>query len=585
MHDIVIRNGTVVDGTGAPRRMADIAIDGSTISLVGTVAAKGRREIDAGGHLVTPGWVDIHTHYDGQVSWDAYLSPSCWHGVTTVVMGNCGVGFAPVAPHFHDQLINIMEGVEDIPGSALSEGITWGWESFPEYLDTLGAKTYALDVAAQLPHAALRTYVMGERGGANLPATPDEIARMAQLAGEAMDAGAFGFTTSRITAHRTADGEIVPGTQVSIDEMEGIGAALGKAGHGVFEVVSDMNFDGIPGSLDAATDIAWMGDISRRHGVRFTYLLQQNPGNPDKWRQIMAFTNAENAAGAVLMPQINVRPIGIIMGWQSSFHIFMERPSYEALADLPFPERYARLSDPAVRDAILAEASDRLPFAGIPLRTEMMFRLESAEGVLNYEPASGDSVKAEAEARGVSTDRVIYDMLMERGGNGYVYFVIMNYGDYNLEFVRELLDSPSVVIGGSDAGAHCGAICDAAVPTFLISYWTRDRTTGPCLLLEAAVSKQTRETARAYGITDRGVLAPGMKADLNIIDYDAINCSAPKMIADLPAGGKRLIQTATGYVVTMVSGVVTFENGIATGALPGKLLRSKRHADVPALTA
>lgn len=581
MHDLVIRGGMVVDGTGAEARVADVAIDKGIITGLFDAAAPGRQEIDATGLLVTPGFVDIHTHYDGQVSWDPFLSPSCWHGVTTIVMGNCGVGFAPVVPGYRDQLINIMEGVEDIPGTALSEGITWEWETFPEYLDALSRKSYAMDVAAQVPHAAIRTYVMGDRGGANEPATPEEIRRMADLVGEAMDAGAFGFTTSRITAHRTADNKIVPGTQVAIAEMEGIGAALGKAGHGVFEVVSDMNFDPIPGSLNAEEDMAWMAEISRRHGVTFTYLLHQNPGNPDQWRSTIGFTNAARSRGARIFPQITMRPIGIIMGWQSSFHMFMGRPSYDSIAHLPPIDLVARLADPAVRAAILGEKSGKTPFEGVPINFPMMFRLEQKDGFLNYEPSRADSIEAIAQQEGKDPEAIIYDMMMEKDGNGYVYVVLVNYGDYNLDFLYDLVNDPNTVCGGSDAGAHCGAICDAAMPTFMLSYWTRDRRAGPRLSIEAAVKRQTHDTARFYGLADRGVLAPGMKADVNIIDYAQLNATSPFMLRDLPAGGKRLVQQARGYVATIVNGVVTFRNGEPTGELPGKLLRSAPGAFVP----
>ena len=580
-HDLVIRNGTVIDGTGAPRRQADVAIDDGKISVVGTVEGNGNREIDAAGHLVTPGWVDIHTHYDGQVSWDPYLSPSCWHGVTTVVMGNCGVGFAPVKPDFRERLINIMEGVEDIPGTALTEGITWEWETYPQYLDALASKSYAMDVASQVPHSAVRTYVMGERGGANEEATVAEIDAMSSLVGEALDAGAFGFTTSRITAHRTSDGLVVPGTQVDLAEMKGIGAAIEKAGHGVFEVVSDMNFDGIEGSLTDAQDIDWMAEISRENGVKFTYLLFQNPGNLQKWRSTMALTTKAQESGARIYPQISMRPTGIVMGWQSSFHMFMGRASYDALADLPFETRVERLSDPATRAAILSETSDKLPFEGTALRYEMMFRLEQDDGSLNYEPGHEDSVEQIAKRQGVSEDSILYDMMMENDGHGYIYVVLVNYGEYNLDFLKELMDNPTVIAAGSDAGAHCGAICDAAMPTFMLSHWTRDRTSGPKLTIEHAVEKQTRATAALYDLNDRGVLAPGMKADVNIIDYDNLRSSRPNMVADLPAGGIRLLQTATGYRATIVSGVVTFENGIATGALPGRLLRSAPNAFTP----
>ena len=580
-HDLVIRGGTVVDGTGAPRRIADVAIDGRTITAVGDVPGQGRREIDASGHLVTPGWVDIHTHYDGQVSWDPFLSPSCWHGVTTVVMGNCGVGFAPVKPHFRDRLINIMEGVEDIPGTALTEGITWEWETFPEYLTALEKKSYAMDVAAQVPHAAVRTYVMGERGGDNLPATPQEIADMSALVREAMDAGAFGFTTSRITAHRTADGKVVPGTQVSIDEMEGFGDALQQAGHGVFEVVTDINFDEIPGSLTPQQDIDWMSDISRRKNVKFTWLMFQNPNQPNQWRENLAMTKKAQAAGAAIHPQVSMRPIGIIMGWQSSFHLFMGRPSFDALADLSFEAQVEKLREPALRAAILSETADKLPFEGTTLRFDLMFRLEQEDGSLDYEPKLASSVQELAKTKGISEESIIYDIMMENDGHGYVYVILVNYGEYNLDFIHELLSDPTVIVGGSDAGAHCGAICDAAMPTFFLSHWTRDRREGAKLSIEQAVEKQTRATAQFYGLNDRGVLAPGMKADVNVIDYEKLGSSRPNMVADLPAGGKRLLQMATGYRTTIVSGAVTFEDGVSSGALPGRLLRSAPNAFVP----
>jgi N-acyl-D-amino-acid deacylase len=584
MHDLVIRGGTVVDGTGGPRHVADVAIDGQTITAVGIVSGQGRKEIDASGYLVTPGWVDIHTHYDGQVSWDPYLSPSCWHGVTTVVMGNCGVGFAPVKPHFRDRLINIMEGVEDIPGTALTEGITWEWETYPEYLDALSTKSYAMDVCSQVPHAAIRTYVMGEKGGDNEPASAEDIVQMSALVSEALEAGAFGFSSSRITAHRTADGKVVPGTQVSIDEMEGFGDALSKAGHGVFEVVSDINFDGIPGSLTSGEEIDWMADLSRRKNVKFTYLLFQNPSNPDKWRSIIDLTKKEQADGAALYPQISMRPTGIVMGLQSSFHTFMGRPSYDAIADLSFEEQVAKMQQPKVRAAILSEKSEKLPFEGTTLRYDMMFRLEQPDGWLDYEPSFESSIQEIAKRAGVSEEAMLYDMMMENDGQGYIYVILVNYGDYNLNFLHELMDNPTVISAGSDAGAHCGAICDAAMPTFMLSHWTRDRRAGPTVSIEKVVERQTRATARLYDLNDRGILAPGMKADVNIIDYDKINSSRPNVVADLPAGGKRLLQMASGYRLTIVSGEITFENGIATGALPGKLLRSAPNAFTPVPT-
>ncbi|AYJ84908.1 D-aminoacylase (plasmid) [Sphingomonas paeninsulae] len=587
MHDLVIRNGIVVDGTGALRRRADVAIDGAVITLVGVVGAKGRKEIDAAGLLVTPGWVDIHTHYDGQVSWDPYLSPSCWHGVTTAIMGNCGVGFAPVKPSLRDELINIMEGVEDIPGSALSEGLTWNWETFPEYLIELDKKPYVMDIGAQVPHAAVRTYVMGAQRS-NEPANAAEIGEMSKLVLEGMNAGAFGFTTSRVSTHRAADGSIVPGTRVTIEEMEGIAEALGMAGHGAFGVVSDLLFDGdldfdlLPEGLSAAEDINWMSEFSRKYGVKFYFTFQQHPGSPEQWQKTLALTEQARRSKADVWAQITMRPIGIIMGWQSSFHIFMGRPSYDRIAGLSFAEQLVELKKPAVQAAILSEKSYKNPFEGLGVSFAMMFRLKDTDGSLNYEPSWEDSVDAEARRQDRPAESIVYDMMMESEGNGYVFTVIINYSDaYNLDFLHDAFLDNSVILGGSDAGAHVGVICDAALPTFTLSYWARDRA-GPRLTIEQIVERQTRGTASFYGLRDRGVLAPGMKADINIIDFDKLNISEPMMLSDLPTGARRLVQTATGYRATIVSGVVTFENGISTGELPGRLLRSSANVRSPA---
>jgi N-acyl-D-aspartate/D-glutamate deacylase len=366
--------------------------------------------------------------------------------------------------------------------------------------------------------------------------------------------------------------------------MEGFADALGKAGHGIFEVVSDINFDGIPGSLTDAQEIDWMADVSRRKNVKFTYLLFQNPGNTTKWRSTMELTSKAQAEGAEIYPQISMRPTGIVMGLQSSFHMFMGRPTYDALALLPFDEQVEKMKQPEIRAAIISETSDKLPFEGTALRYEMMFRLEQADGSLDYEPPFEASVQQIAKRSGVSEDTILYDMMMENGGHGYIYVILVNYGDYNLDFLFELMDNSTVIAAGSDAGAHCGAICDAAMPTFMLSHWTRDRKAGPTMSIEKAVEKQTRATAGLYNLNDRGVLACGMKADVNIIDYQKIGTSRPNMVADLPAGGKRLLQTATGYRATIVSGIVTFENGVSTGALPGKLLRSAPNAFAPAHT-
>ena len=573
MHDLVIRGGLVIDGTGAAARRADVAVDGGRISVVGTVAAKGRREIDAAGRIVTPGWVDIHTHYDGQVTWDPYLSPSCWHGVTTVVMGNCGVGFAPARPDRHDWLIGLMESVEDIPGSALAEGIKWDWETFPEYLDVLDAKPRVLDVAAQAPHGSIRAYVMGERGARNEAATPEDIAEMARITKEAMLAGAVGFSTSRTQLHRAKDGEAMPGTFAGADEMIGIGRALGEAGHGVFEIASDM--------MIPEDEFAWMTEFAKDSGLPITFAMLQSPVQPDKWRDLLQMTEKAREDGARITAQIACRPTGMVLGWQSTVHPFVRKHAYREIAHLPFAQRLERLKDPAVREAIVTEVAPPPPGFGAVLTNGFgrMFRLER-DGRLDYEPRAEDSIAAEAQRTGVAPEAIVYDMLMENDGRGYIYLPLLNYAEFNFDHIAEMMHHPATILSLSDGGAHCGVICDASFPTYMLTYWARDRERGERLPLEQVVKMQTHDTAQLYGLGDRGVLAPGMKADLNVIDYEALTILPPEMIFDLPAEGRRLVQRAQGYSATVVSGVVTFENGEATGDLPGKLVRGPQAAPV-----
>ena len=568
MHDLVIRNGLVVDGTGAPARIADVAIDDGRIAAVGTVAARGKREIDAKGLLVTPGWVDIHTHYDGQVTWDKYLTPSCWHGVTTLVMGNCGVGFAPARPERHDWLISLMESVEDIPGSALAEGIKWNWESFPEYLDAVDATPRVLDVAAQVPHGSVRAYVMGERGAKNEAATPDDIEKMAAIVKDGIAAGALGFSTSRTMLHRAKDGEPMPGTFASADELIGIGRAMGG---GVFELASDLT--------PADHEFKWMSELGKVDGVHVTFNLLQSPMQPERWRDILKMAMDARADGAAITAQMACRPTGLILGWQSSFHPFVTREAYREIAALPFAERLERLKDKAVRARILADRPPpTTPLAAILMQGyDRMFRLETDKG-LDYEPRAEDSVAAVAARSGVAPDAVLYDMLMENDGKGYIYLPILNYAKFDFDHIHEMLHHPATVLSLSDGGAHCGVICDASFPTYMLTHWVRDRSRGPRVALEKAIAMQTRDTARLYGLEDRGVLAPGMKADVNVIDFDALTIHAPQMVFDLPANGRRMIQKASGYRATVVSGVVTFENGEPTGELPGKLIRGPKAA-------
>jgi len=550
-----------------------VAIDGGLITAVGVVEAKGRREIDATDLLVTPGFVDIHTHYDGQVTWDPLLSPSCWHGVTTAIMGNCGVGFAPARPDRHDWLISLMEGVEDIPGSALAEGIKWNWETFPQYMDSLEGQKRVLDVATQVPHGSVRAYVMGERGARNEAANDDDIAAMAAIVREGVAAGALGFSTSRTMLHLSKDGEPVPGTFANKAELMGIGRALGEAGHGVFEMASDMT--------PAVEEFNWMKELSAETGLPVTYALLQSPVEADKWRDMLALTDAARAEGADVTAQIACRPTGLVLGWQSTVHPFVSRAAYRAIADLPFEQRLQKLKDPAVREAIVSEQADMSGYGVLGMILmhgfDRMFRLERDNG-LDYEPAAGDSVAALAAATLKPPAEIVYDMLMERDGRGYIYLPLLNYANFNFDHIHEMMNHPATVLSLSDGGAHCGVICDASFPTYMLTHWARDRARGPRLPLEQVVHMQTQRTATLYGLHDRGVLAPGMKADVNVIDYDRLRILPPEMVFDLPAQGRRMIQRSEGYRATIVSGVVTFENGVETGEMPGQLIRGPQHA-------
>lgn len=572
MHDLVIRNGRVIDGAETPAFTADIAIDNGRITAVGVIAGKGRREIDAAGMIVTPGWVDIHTHYDGQVTWDPYLSPSSWHGVTTAVMGNCGVGFAPVKRDRHEWLIELMEGVEDIPGSALVEGITWNWETFPEYLDSLDAQERVLDVATQVPHSAVRAYVMGDRGARNEDATAEDIAAMSAIVAEGMEAGALGFSTSRTVVHTTRDGTVMPGTTAAADELLAIGKAMASVGPGVFEMSSDMN--------PADREFEWMRAMSIDTGVTVTYSLLQSPLQPGNWIKLLNLTAQARAQGASIAAQIACRPTGLVLGWQSTIHPFVGRQTYRDIAALPFEERLEKLRDPAVRAAILADPSRKMgPLGAIMTQGfDRMFRLQQPDGNLDYEPRAEDSIAALAQASGQAPDVIVYDMLMENDGRGYIYLPLLNYTEFNFDHIHAMMHDPNTVLSLSDGGAHCGVICDASFPTYMLTHWVRDRQRGPTLPLEKVVSMQTRDTARLYGLNDRGVLAVGMKADVNVIDFERLAIQAPEMVFDLPANGRRMIQRARGYVATIVSGVVTWENGEATGEMPGKLIRGRQAA-------
>jgi len=568
MHDLVIRGGTIIDGSGAPARTGDVAIADGRIVEVGRVLGAARRTLDADGLAVTPGFVDIHTHYDGQATWDAQLAPSCYHGVTTLVMGNCGVGFAPVRPGQHGFLIELMEGVEDIPGTALHEGIQWEWETFPQYLDALARRRFALDVATQVPHGAVRAYVMGERGAKNEPATPEDIAAMAAIVKEGVTAGGFGFSTSRTIAHRAITGEPVPGTFAAEDELFGIGAALGALGRGIFEVAGA----GAAGEDVAApkAELDWMRRLSARIRRPVTFALLQVDAAPDLWRELLALSEAAAKEGAQVFPQVAGRPFGMLVGHQTKIHPFALRPSFETLRALPFAERMRRLRDPAVKRAILAEGASA-PRSMLLAQLHKFFPMGDPPC---YEPTREESIAGIAERSGRDPEELLYDRMLERDGRELFLVPVLNYSDGSCDAIREMMLHRSAVLGLGDGGAHCGIICDASIQTFVLTHWVRDRTRGPKLPLELAVRRMTRDTAALYGFGDRGALAPGLRADLNLIDLAALRLEAPVMVQDLPAGGQRFMQRAKGYRATIVAGELTLEDDEPTGALPGRLVRS-----------
>ena len=568
MADLTIRNGLLVDGTGAPARPADVVVDGDRI--VGVTepgqGSAGHREIDADGRLVTPGFVDIHTHYDGQATWDPEMTPSGWHGVTTVVMGNCGVGFAPADPARRDWLIQLMEGVEDIPGTALAEGMSWNWESFPEYLDELDSMPRVMDVAAQIPHGAVRGYVMGERGAANEPASAEDIALMSKLVEEGLRAGAVGFTTTRTVLHRAKDGELAAGTTAEVEELLGLGDALGAAGTGVFGVASDM--------IDPTPEFEWMIEISRRTGRPVTFGCLQNDVRPEQWRELLDRAADANAAGARIVTQVAGRPACLLFGFESSVHPFITHRAYREIAHLPLAERVAELRTPERREAILSEEVTRSGFGAYLLSSfQKLFPLGDPP---DYEPAPERSVAAIAAREGRRPEEVTYDLMLGRDGTELLYFPMLGYSHGDFEAMREMLDRDDTVLGLGDGGAHCGILCDASLPTYMLTHWSRDRDRGARFALEQVVAMQTSRTAALYGFDDRGVVAPGLRADLNVIDLDGLRRSPPGMVHDLPAGGRRLIQRATGFAATICAGEPVRLDDESTGSRPGRLVRSAR---------
>ncbi len=565
MHDLVIRGGTIVDGTGGPIFEADVAIDDGKISTIGKVNDQGREEIDARGQLVTPGFVDIHTHYDGQVVWSNQLLPSSWHGVTTAVMGNCGVGFAPCRPDHHQMLIRLMEGVEDIPEVVMTEGLTWEWETFPQYLDTLDAREYDIDIATQVPHAALRVYVMGERGAAREPATESDRAEMSRLTAEAVEAGALGFSTSRTLNHRASDGAPIPSLQAAEDELMSIAEAMGAVGQGVLQAVSDFD--------DVEQEFGLLRRLSERSGRPLSIGVNQREGLPHQWREILDLIEKASDEGLPIKAQSCGRAIGMLFGLELTHNPFSLYPSYREIAHLPFEERLEIMRRPDFRDKLLAEEPVR---GGSPrwfYRLEKTFPLEDPP---NYEPAPEDSIAARAAAAGIRPEELAYDLLLERDGRAKLYRPLFNYADGNLEVALTLLKHRDTLVSLGDGGAHVGTICDASQPTFMLTHWVRDRASGERLDLPMVVKAQTRDTAAAVGLHDRGILAPGYKADVNVIDFDRLRLHIPEASWDLPKGGRRLLQRADGYTATIVSGTVAYRHGEATGALAGRLVRGEQ---------
>lgn len=588
IHDLVIRNGNIVDGSGEKPFLGDIAIDDGKITKVGEVINSGKKEIDAAGNLVSPGWVDIHTHYDGQVCWDPYLTPSSWHGVTTVVMGNCGVGFAPVKPGDENFLIQLMEGVEDIPGTALHEGIDWEWETFPEFLDAIERKEFVMDLGFMIGHGPVRSYVMGyDRCQNQVDASKDEINQMSEIVEKAINAGALGFSTSRTILHRDIHGVYVPGTEASSEEMKELAFAVDRAGEGTLEIVSDW--------LDQEIEMSWMKEYVEKSDCGLTVLQT----NGDSVKTIL-YCEEQFLKGKNVRPQFPGRNVGLMFGLESSLHPFIGHPSYKDISHLPLNERLSIMRDPAFKQKILNESPsfrEDLQKAAKEQKSNKTKEEIKAEAEIgkklisnyetqfilsdppNYEPTREDSIAYLAEQRNQSEEEVIYDELIKDDGKSLIYACFTPYENHKLKFVETFYKLKSSVAGGSDGGAHCGLICDASMPTTNLSHWARDRSAGNKIPLELIIRKQTKDTAETYGLFDRGEIKTGMIADINIIDFEKLNVSLPKMIFDLPKGGKRLVQESFGYLATIKSGEVVYENGQATGTLPGQVIRGKQTSE------
>lgn len=571
MHDTVIRGATIVDGTGKAGFTGDVALDGDKIASVGGKAGPGKREIQADGLMVTPGWVDAHTHYDGQATWDSQLAPSSWHGVTTILFGNCGVGFAPVKKRDHSALIGLMESIEEIPGVVLDEGLKWNWETFPQYLDALEERKRTIDIGAQIAHHPLRVYVMGDRAINREAANADDITQMRDAVRAGLEAGAFGFTTSRTNSHKTPTGEMVPSRYSEVDELVGIGQAFKNLGYGAYGVNSDFEHE--------AEELEWMTKVAKDTGRPVWFLLTDRPNDPERWQRLMSGVHTARKQGAMVTAQIAGRPVGVMLGVDTNLNPFSIRPSWQDLLKLPPEQRLARMQDPAFRAKLLGEEHSpellkRLSQFRQYITTswDRMFPMGSPP---NYEPHPDESIGAMSKRSNRTPEEIAYDYLAG-GADKFLYFPIVGYNGGNHEVIRAMLSDETTILGLSDGGAHCSSIVDASVPSWMLIHWARDRTRGAKFSVENLVKRQTSETARFFGLNDRGVLAAGMKADLNVFNFDGLRLHAPEVAYDLPKGGRRLLQRVDGYHHTFVSGVETWRNGEHTGALPGRLVRAGR---------
>ena len=565
--DLVVRGGLVVDGTGSAPVSADIAIAGGRIAAVGNVSGSGKEEIAARGLVVTPGFVDIHTHYDGQVTWENRLVPSSSHGVTTIVMGNCGVGFAPCRADQHDMLIRLMEGVEDIPHPVLVEGLPWTWETYPQYLDFLASRQYDMDICGYVPHGPVRVYVMGERGADREPATPEDLEQMSRIVREAVDAGAMGLSTSRTFFHRSSDGKSTPSFEAGENELMALASALKQAGKGAMQLITDFE---VPEDI-----FALLRRLVERSGRPLSVSLLEGTYGPMtlRWRDVLDWSARATAAGLPIKAQVLSRAIGVLLGHELTLNTFYTCESYVKLAHLPFDEKIRELRRPETRARILAESADPDPtivLGRLARDFDHMFLLGDPP---DYEQPFEQSVSARARRLGVTPEALAYDLMLEREGRNNLYVTLCNYEYGSLNSSLEMMRHPGAVLGLGDGGAHCGTICDGSYPTFMLTHWVRDRRRGERLPLPEVVKWLSHDTARAVGLGDRGVIAPGYKADLNIFDPARLQLHAPEVVHDLPNGGRRLVQRAEGYAATIVSGTVVHRDGVPTGALPGRLVR------------